>query len=50
MEGGKDDEVVSLRATRGATNPVLAVVGLSGVLKWLVEVEERNTSSCSRLA
>ena len=50
MEGGKGDEVVGLWATGGVTDPVLAVAGLSGVLKWLVEVEERNMPSRCRLA
>ena len=50
MKGGKGDEAVGLQATRGVTDPVLAVAGLLGVLKWLVEVEERNIPSRSRLA
>ena len=50
MEGGKGDEAVGLWATGGVTDLVLAVADLSGVLKWLVQVEERNTPSCSRLA
>ena len=50
MKGGKGDEAVGLRETGGVTHPVLAVAGLSGVLKWLVKVEERNTPSRSRLA
>ena len=50
MKGGKGDEAVGLQATRGVTDPVLAVAGLLGVLKWLVEVEERNMPSRCRLA